>query len=655
MKIQKHLFSTRLWIALFVLFGAMSFSAYAQKDILLYSTDFTDWGAMNESSAGSDDVFNATGGGAGFVLGSKPTVDPTGAACGGTGFIRNNSDSNLKLKFPEFNFVSGGAVELWLCAMTTSNTRQVIIPGADAVMIEGPVPTPSSNRYDRIGIGTGTTINTSMMGGNNTTLDNTKVGVYFPGDSWISSGGSTYYKVTYRLPAATFTGLKTIQLGSSDWHKDIAICAIKIYTGVGTVVPYVASTNYPKAPADGHVMQGLVGGAVNSGTAVNDPIKIKGWNLSGADVILSIEGKDATKFSLTGAATDGTLTVPNATALLGYDVPLQFTPSVHEGVSSALLKIEAAGCSPYYVSLTGITGGGTTPKILASSAVIPFYTSVIETVSKTLSLTGVNLTGDVAVSFEGSGKEQFSVPLGEDVISKANATAGYTLTIKFKGTNDPSELENIFLVLKSPGADDVRIPLYGITRDVNPPLYDLIFEVNPSGSAYLDLSLVGPKYEQGTTVEVKVEPEKGYALYYWSDNAGSRSKSRTFRVTANKSVTIFMKKIATEEEEEENADYVAYTPSNITNDGFTAKWSSAPDATGYTVVIYDKNKTEIARIPAGTANSLNVSGLAPSSPQELSDFFYYFEVEATVPAGTEKTTMIGPIRLNGTILFNCGD
>ena len=46
---------------------AITTAAFGQKDILLYSTDFTDWTALDGTSGSSDDVF--PGGGAG-TLGS---------------------------------------------------------------------------------------------------------------------------------------------------------------------------------------------------------------------------------------------------------------------------------------------------------------------------------------------------------------------------------------------------------------------------------------------------------------------------------------------------------------------------------------------------------------------------------------------------------
>ncbi len=654
MKILKTFLTTRLFLVLSLLFGAMSFSANAQKEILLYSTDFTDWKALDKASAGSDEVFDAEGGGAGFRLGSKPTIDPTGVACGGIGFIRNNSDSNLKLRFPEFNFVSGGAVELWLCAMTTSNTRQVVIPGADAVMIEAPVPVPASTRYDRIGVGTGTSISTNMAGASNTTLDVAKVGVYHAGSSWISSGGSTYYKVTYRLPAATFTGPKTIQLGSSDWHKDMAICAIKVYTGIGSV-PYVACTNYAKNPADGHALSGTVGGAANSGTAINDLPNIKLWN-STSDVKLTIEGADAAKFSLVGADIDGSLTIPNTTALTGTNVAVSFTPSVRAGISTALLKIEAIGCQPYYIKLTGITGGATPQLVANPSTPFTFWTSLIQPVSQTINVAGLNLTNNVTLNITGPDAALFEV--SQATLTVANATAGKTLNITFLGDINMGT-KTATLEISSQGAQPLHISLTGITFETKPKLYSLTFAVDPSGTAFVDTNPAGTLFLDKTSVEVTVVPETNWKIKYWSDATGNRRSTRSITVGELKNtdngqpIIIYMEAGTHIDPDPSSGTFVAFVPTTITNNSFVASWGSVTDATSYTVEVYDATTGSLIQtLPAIAGNTTVVSGLDPAS-------YYSYLVKTTVSDGNGTvdhiTDMVGPFKTTGSIPFVCGD
>ena len=673
---KKNNLKTRL-LLLFAFFAAAGFSAFAQtpvtegKDILLFETDFTDWTPM--TNPGNDNpILVTTSGGAGFSVGRRAEVSPTGSQCGDAGYLKFNNENGTGLTSPQFNFVEGGVVELWLCQTTGSNNRPAEVMGADAAAVAAPFPTLP--RYDRSGVGTtGSTTPTAPGMAMGTTsadrgiLDNSKVGVYLPGSVWVASEASALYKVSFRLPAGSFTGLRNVQINN---HRDVAIVAMKFYSTIGTT-PYVAATNYVNLVynpnASGHTMQGNVAGAAGSGVPVNDLVNVRGWNISG-DVVLSIEGADAAKFSFPAANADGTFTVANADALAGINVPIHFTPSVREGIATAALVITNPNnpAQTYKVALTGITGDGSTnPAILANTNPIPFYTSVIADVTLPFSLAGVNLTGPVTVSFEGPIASRFTA--SETSILAVNAMAGRTINLTFTGTIAPSEYNDMFLVLKSPGAADVRVPILAVTRDVRPTFGEISFSVDPPGTAFLDLSLAGPIYEIGTTITVTVTPETGYEIARWSDNAGSRNPKRTFQVgLGTRNITVFMKKV-----DEICTDcppppggFVAFTPtSNITADGFPANWTAATgDNPTYTVNVYaDHDKAiPLASFPAGAGSSFPVTGVAPAAPTAETDFFRWYEVVAKVdpsidnPSGVETTALVGPIRLTGTVPFVCG-
>jgi hypothetical protein len=657
-----------LRVFLFIILASVIFQpVFAQKDILLYSSDITKWGAINGSGASADDVSPATGEGEGFKLAGKPVVNPSGTLLGDVGFFTHSSGTTTVLEFPPFTFIAGGAIEILIIPSTTSNSRNLSIPGANAVMIEGPVPTPQGGRYDRIGIGTGTTISTNMMGANNTTLDPSKVGVYHNGSSWISSGGDKPYIVTFRFPA-TFTGRQVIKLGENDWHKDIAIGGIKVFTAVGTT-PYVASTNYPQAPSGGLVMKGTVGGAAQSGTVVNNPINIKGWNIGANDVKLTIMGDDAVKFSFIDDAIngfalqpDGSLIVSNAkvTTASGTPIDVKFTPSVRTGISNALLKIEEIGgtSSPYIVSLTGLTGG-VNPQILADTATVAFWGSLISKNTKTIDIAGINLMGDVTLSITGADAEKFSC--STFLIPKQTALNGASVAITY--TADISEsTANAVLEIKSNGAATVYVPLAGYTSYDKPEMLELKFVVSPAGSGLVAVSPKGTSYLKGAIVTAEVIPEMGYSISYWSDAAGNHSSKRTFRVTDTKqgTITIVLVKnqgIITGP----SSWYVAYSPDEtkgqINANGFLAQWTTLHDTdettnpvVRYEVVVYDSSNAEISRINAGIANSIQVNGLTQGN-------FYRYEVVAVKTDNTKKTTdRLGTIQTTTTpIQIICGE
>ncbi len=104
----------------------------------------------------------------------------------------------------------------------------------------------------------------------------------------------------------------------------------------------------------------------------------------------------------------------------------------------------------------------------------------------------------------------------------------------FQNENRQAIEQNVNLVLTSSCAEVVNsplsIPLYAVTEDVTPEVRDVIFQVNPAGSAFLDLSLAGPTYKFGTSVNVKVYPETGWVIDGWS-NSGTKSDNRTFIVS----------------------------------------------------------------------------------------------------------------------------
>jgi hypothetical protein len=488
-------------------------------------------------------------------------------------------------------------------------------------------------------------------------VTNTGRNLQINGNAQNITAAGTY---TYSFPASGNQSLEFTFSNGGFFIKRITIC-----TDPGAT-PFVAATNYTRAPGAGHSMQGAVGGAANSGTAVNDPVNIKGWNIT-ADVILSIEGPDASKFSFVGANPDGTLTVANAAAIAaaGYDVPLQFTPSVREGMASATLVITNPQnpAQTYKVSLTGITGTAGVPKLLGSTATIPFNTFLIAPVTQSYSFAGVSLTDPVTISFEGPGS--FSTP--KTTFTAAEVMAGQTINVTYRGAITPRN-EDAVMVIKS-GTLELRVPLKGVTSSTRPDLRELRFETNPPGAAFLDLSLAGPIYEFGSAITVEVFPETGFYIRSWSDNAGSSARIRTIRIshTTPDVITVNLAVLGCDPVTDPNcggpidADgFVAYTPAaGITTDGFPASWSNAKgdNPNGYTVRVYNKNNVLVGGSPinAGMANAIGITGLEPANPTQEDDFFFWYEVTTTTDDGLETTKRVGPIRLLGTIPFTCGE
>jgi len=640
------LISLRIYsLALLIIVGFGSFSVLAQKDILLYSTDFTDWNDSPVPSSSGTVVNFAGVGGTGFSSASSPIVGVY-APSATRGITWNSSGGTLT--FRPFDFVSGGAVVLWVYGDGTNN-RTFTVPGASSVGFDDvPRTNPSAQKYSDIyyaaaanNLGSGAT--TALQ----QTLDVTKIGLFAAGNVAQISKVGGLYKICYFFPS-TYKGTQTITV--TGLNKGYGIVGIQVYSGINGTA-YVASTNYPKAPADGLVMSGSVGGAANSGVAVNSPVKIKEW-VSTTDVKLSIVGIDSTRFSFSGAAADGSLTIPNAQVFnIEKTLSINFSPSVRAGVANAKLKIDAGTFAgkvipPYYVSLTGITGGGA-PQIVADTATIPFWTSVVEVATNSIRIAGLNLTNDITLSIVGANPGRFT--LSTPIITKADALVGKTVSISYEG--QISEMtENAILVISSINAATVKVPLKAVTSDLQPTLNTLKISVKPVGSGYINTSPAGTRFLSGSSVIATVTPETGWTVDYWQDAAGNNRYKRTFIIAGDMNDTVVLKKGIVDTTSTAPGGLTAYAATYILgdNNSIKASWSSVTGATSYVVKVYDSTKKLIQTLTAPTVTSSTIGSLSPGS-------YYYYSVETTVGAQTQNSGLVGPFRTTGDFTpFSCG-
>ena len=604
---------------------AITTAAFGQKDILLYSTDFSDWGTVSyvETEAAKSANYTLTsGGGKGFALfqGSKPELNSSAmagalssAGCQyGVGFASQPGNS---LIFPSFDFVNGGVVEIEL--RYGKNGRVLEIPGTTAsiVSLSGSTPKPAD-------------------------VSNTSGAKFNSGKDF----GVAVVDYTF-----TGAGAKELNINATGKYSDYFIISkISIYSSVGNT-PYVAAVDYPNAGQDGSKtseafkLQGEVGGPQVSGNVL-----IKGYNLTG-DVTFSVVGQDAAKFSL------GATTMSAADALAGTNsVAVNFMPSVKSGSSSAMLKI-SSGTNDYYVNLVGVSGS-TDPQIVANTAPLNFWTYQTGKFSQLLNVSGMNLNGPVTAKLEGEGAINFSLSTSE--ISAYDAAKGFVLNITFTGDiNEGTKTAN--LVLSSPGAPSVSIPLSGITSIVKPETFTVDFSVSPAGSGYIDLNPGGRVFKKGTVVKASVATETGYSIASWSDNAGSRRAERTFTIseTTPQSIVVNLTKGGSGGGGGETAatsSFVAMPATNVTANSMTANWSAASssDATvavTYTVTLYDANGNQIDQQAGLTTTTADFSGLTPNTA-------YTYKVTSTsTDAGQTETARVGPFYTVDDTVYVCGE
>ncbi len=444
------------------------------------------------------------------------------------------------------------------------------------------------------------------------------------------------YDIYFELPLS-LNGLQSLTFSNfrGNWSS------IKICTNP-TGTAQMAVSNYMEAPAQGMSLSGAVGGAIVPGIAI-----VKAWNVN-CGVDMSIVGENAALFDLPVAS------LTQAEALVGTPVIVNFSPSVMAGVSNAQLKLSSTcGAPDYYLNLEGFTSSGAGAEITTSTATVPFWASLIAKANNEISISGVNLTGDVSLSITGPNATSFSIPVSS--ISRAQASSGYPLTITYTG-DIVTATHSATLVISSPGAADVSIPLSGETLNEKPVLYDLEFIVVPSGSGYAETNLAGTRFLDGTKINVEAIPETGYNFDKWGDGLGGSYANRTITISDKKKGVIFVDFTTgvVIPPPDPTATFVAYEPLGLGDDEFTASWSLVAGATSYLVTVYDENKAVLTTIPItdGVTNSTLVS-----DPGITAGKFYSYKVETTggvLPA--EETTIAGPFKTTGGInTYVCGE
>lgn len=634
MKFKKFNFFNAKWFLILGLFlsslSVLRINAQSSQDIMLYSTDFTGWTAV--SGIGSNGTYpQSTGDGAGFILDKKPEIAPSGTINGYTGYYTNASSSHT-ITFPALNFVSGGVVEVVYCVDQGSGVT-ITMSGADYVKFEE-INDPSNaigTNYKNIKAGD------EALGDKNGWFANYKD--WHLGNNVTARYEGTYYKILFSFPSS-FKGEKVLTLASSKQYDKIV--SMKVWTSVGTT-PYVAATDYPNAGADGSkASSGVVLQALPGGNVIEANVDVKAYNIT-SPVSLSIIGDGAAQFSLTQTTIDA------SAALAGTSIPVKFTSSPTSGISKALLVLSSPGAEDYYVNLLGQSGTGN-PEIIADNSLMRFHTYQTGRITQELNVSGLSLTGPITATLSDG---NFSLPSSE--ISLYNALNGTKLKITFtgdivEGTKDAT------LTLSSPGAENVVIPLQGVTTLTKPHLYKITFEAVPAGSAAIKHTPGGNLFLEGEKITVTVTPNVGYNIVSWSDNAGSTKSTRVITATMPTHIKINLSNSGTQGPSgggSVGSSFVAKVATNVTANSLSANWSAATNSnqgatTTYTVTLYDAAGNQVDQKNVGTELTAEFTGLSPYTP-------YYYQVHSTsTDPGQTETKKAGPFYTIDDAVYVCG-
>ena len=156
--------------------------------------------------------------------------------------------------------------------------------------------------------------------------------------------------------------------------------------------------------------------------------------------------------------------------------------------------------------------GALGPEITANPSELSFEGFVGETYTKTFTVKGANLNGDITISKQGA--NCFTV--SPTTITAANAANGVQVTVTYKPTEVGSS--NATLTLSSDDADDVTVTLTGNGKPIVPELIadpeELTFRTNPGESQSKSISVLGAYLEGDVTIAL-------------TDNAGVFSVNKT--------------------------------------------------------------------------------------------------------------------------------
>ena len=182
------------------------------------------------------------------------------------------------------------------------------------------------------------------------------------------------------------------------------------------------------------------------GTPVTQTFTVTGANLNGT-VYLSCSG--------TGFSIDKS-NITKTAATSGATVTVTYNPTA-VGTHTGTVTLTSSGADAVTVNLNGTAAG--TPTIVANPTSLSFNATVGESVTKTFTVTGTDLTGNVSLAVSGTG---FSID--KTSITKNAATSGSTVTVTYKPTTGGTHTGTV--TLTSSGAQAVTVSLTGIATTV---------------------------------------------------------------------------------------------------------------------------------------------------------------------------------------------
>ena len=203
------------------------------------------------------------------------------------------------------------------------------------------------------------------------------------------------------------------------------------------------------------------------GTAVNNTVTVSGSNLTGniSAALVDNTGNafsiDPSTITVSGTDAEGTITVT-------------YNPSA-AGTHTATLRLTSDGAAPVDVQLSGTAT--VVPTITVNPTTLNINATVGETKTATFTVTGTDLTGDIAVA----ASEGFTV--SPTTISAADAANGATVTVSFTPSVAGSKTGTI--TLTSAGADTKTVRVNATATEAGDEIFTVDQESLDFGNVML--------------------------------------------------------------------------------------------------------------------------------------------------------------------------
>lgn len=194
-------------------------------------------------------------------------------------------------------------------------------------------------------------------------------------------------------------------------------------------------------------------GNVTAGTTTTQTFTVTGENLEG-NISLSKSGNNYT--------IDKTSISKNSDGSASATVIVTFAPTANVSQTyTGTVTLTSSNASSVTVSLTG-KGVYTAPAITASPTSLSFTGNSGTTYTKTVTVTGTNLQGNITAAISGDANGFYSV--SPTTITSSNGSASSTVTVTWAPTTGGTSTANLVLTTTGTGANTVTVPITGTAQ-----------------------------------------------------------------------------------------------------------------------------------------------------------------------------------------------